>query len=152
MIWSIFGKIKKESVQDKLFSVNHNTIDSAIRSFGALCQQMVLASPSDQHSCLVFCVTYNYRETSVTLSMDTRGINLLKYIPGFKYANSIGWSMNENYIEGTVTNISSPYTWDGFAVTDCIIKEFQKGYPNANIVNHFDAILDTGKAGVIFRP
>lgn len=151
MSWSFFGKPSKESVQRKLFSVNNNTIDSAIQSFGALCQQLVLASPTEKHSSLVFRVIYNYKEISATLSLDTMELNLMKYIPGFKYAHSIGWTMNERYLEGKVKSIDMPYKWEGYDVTSCIIREFRQGYPNAVVANQFDDILDTGTAGVIFR-
>lgn len=147
-----FSDQKSASIQNALFDVRNNVIDAAICSFGELCQKISAATPPSKHSSMVFRVTVDRKNVSAKLSIDTQETDLQKLIPGCKLANSLGWSMNAHYIEGTVKNIDLPYTWDGYSnITDGIIHNFTDGFPDAIVVNQFDDPVNTGTAGVIFK-
>lgn len=143
---------KSDSVQSKLFSLESQMIDESIQSFGKLCFEIAKAAPVEDRKNITIRIVVDRNDVAVKLSIDvhSQNVNLKKLIPGQQYAQSLGWEGNERYLEGTVRRISLPDAWDGESVTECIKKDFRKGFPNAQFVNSFDDMTDTMTAGVIF--
>jgi len=72
-------------------------------------------------------------------------------MPGFRYAEMLGWESNENYIEGELSYIELPNAWDGDQLITRIIDEFKKMCSDAVVKNSFDDVGNSRLAGVVFQ-
>lgn len=150
---SIFGKTV--NVREVLFAVNTDcgAVDEFVRLFGNFCREVAKSIPVDRRDSVVYRISVDRNNCSATFSIDVgakRLVNLRKIIPGYLYADMLGWQSNENYIEGTTRYIGLPDQWDGLKLDECIIREFKKTCATATVVNSFDDVINSRLAGVVF--
>lgn len=141
------------NVHDYLFQVNlpSQPLDDAVRNFGKLCNAIVKACPQGKRDKLTIKVAIDRNKVAATLSIDTFEVDLSKILYGRKLVNHFGWEGNDRYLEGKVSSIYLPDSWDGPSITDAIARDFLMGFPNAMVENEYDDIMSTRTAGVIFR-
>ena len=117
------------------FPVNNEAIDTSIQLFGKLCYELAKVVPEERREDVVIRVVVDRDEVTAKLSIDTLAVDLQKKIPGYKLAELYGWKYNSRYLEGIAQRITLPDAWGYATMTENIIREFRKGFPNAQVVN-----------------
>ena len=147
---------KTVAAQDVLFPVNPHggDVKDSVRLFGKLCREIAKAIPGDKRESLTYKVSVDRNGCMVKFSIDVgypRMVNLRKIMPGFRYAEMLGWESNENYIEGELSYIDLPDAWDGDQLNTGIIAEFRKMCSDAVVKKSFDDVVNSRLAGVVFQ-
>lgn len=126
---------RKKEVTGCWFSLHEDMLDTLIQRFGKLCYELAKVVPEGTGENVIIRVTVDRDAVAVKLSIDTFAVDLLKVIPGIRLAEMYGWEMNSRYLEGVAQRIDLPDVWSARNMTDNIIHEFRKGFPNAGVIN-----------------
>ena len=85
--------VRKDNSEAHLtwFPVTNSALDTAIQSFGKMCNELSRSIPADKRADVNIRITIDRENVTAKLSVDTLAVDLQKLIPGYKAAEVNGW-------------------------------------------------------------